>query len=57
MGFCFSYPRIESYEVDMDSCIANSHQVEWIEEASGLTWWHCVTCNVNHPVYTDGIGG
>lgn len=41
----------------MDSCIANSHRVEYIEDYQGITWYRCMTCGEAYPVYRDTNGG
>jgi hypothetical protein len=44
-------------EKSMDTCVANSHRIEYVEDLGGLTWWRCLDCGEVRPVYTDTQGG
>ena len=41
----------------MESCVANGHLIEYVEDIGGYMWWHCVDCVESHIVYQDTFGG
>jgi hypothetical protein len=41
----------------MDTCIVNSHRVEYVEDINGLTWYRCLDCGESYPIYKDTNGG
>lgn len=40
----------------METCIANSHRIEYLEDAHGITWWKCIECDEMYQVYSEHHG-